>query len=67
MANITEKVSALDKRVGALENSDFDDTAALARIVKQYDNVKISMTLKVDLHQCKVCSETLLCSDTLII
>lgn len=67
MASLTSKVANIDKRVSALEISNLDDSAGISRIVKNYNNVKVTVTITTNIHQYKVCSDTLLCSDTLII
>jgi hypothetical protein len=64
---LTEQISNLSKRVGALESQDLDDAAGIATIKKLYGNVKLIAKVTVSVHQYHVCSTTLPCSESLII
>ena len=65
MANLTDSLSNLNSRVTALENSDLDDAAGVARITKTYGNIKITATITTNVHQYNICSTSLYCSESL--
>lgn len=55
---ISDQVNQLTKRVGALESADFDDAAGVARIVKVYGNVRVTMAISANLHEYRKCGDT---------
>lgn len=65
--SLTEKLNGMNKRIGALESKGLDENAGVAKITKIYGNVKITATITASLHQYPVCSETTICSESLII
>lgn len=67
MGKLTEQMSSLTSRVGAIESNTLDDNAPISLIFKVYDDIGIKANIKVDLHQFPICSETLYCSEGLII
>lgn len=63
---LTQMLQGVSGRVSALED---DQTQAdgLSRIVKVYGSLRITVTLRWSKYQFRVCSDSLACSDSLII
>lgn len=59
MPDITEVISNTNSRVTALENNDLADKTGVARIVKIYGNLKITMTVAVRKRSCLTPSNSL--------
>jgi hypothetical protein len=58
MAKLSQQINDLNKRVGALESTDFDEAAGVARITKIYGNVRITTKITVRLHTYRKCGDT---------
>ncbi|MCG8482344.1 MAG: hypothetical protein MJA31_03470 [Clostridia bacterium] len=67
MAKLTEQMSSLTGRVGAIESNTLDDNAPISLIFKVYNDIGIKARITIALHQFPICSETLYCSGGLII
>ena len=65
MAKLTDILTNTNTRVTALENNGLDDAAGIARITKLYSGIRITCTISTNVHQYNVCSESLLCSESL--
>ncbi|WP_374711541.1 hypothetical protein [Symbiobacterium terraclitae] len=63
---LTGYISSMERRVGALEDEQ-STPDVISQIVKGYGTLKVRATLRVRAHTYHLCSETLLCSEELII
>lgn len=55
---LTDQMTDLSKRVGALESTDYNDAQTVARITKIYGNIRITMTITAWLHEYRKCGDT---------
>lgn len=63
---LTEQLTAMERRVGALEDEQ-STPDIISQIVKGYGALRVRALLRVSSHVYHVCSESLLCSEELII
>lgn len=61
---ITDQVTDLSKRVQALEGADTADTMSVARIMKVYGTVRMTVTVRAYLARLKYCDNGLYCDDS---
>lgn len=64
---LTSVLSGSNSRINALENQDFDDNSGIAKIEKQINGFKISIVVNAVIHQYHICSNSLICSSSLMI
>lgn len=58
MSDVSQIIQNLDKRVGALETSDIEDSANLTQIKKLYADIEIDVTWTYWLHRYRACGDT---------
>ncbi|CAM3876877.1 hypothetical protein COLU111180_12005 [Cohnella lubricantis] len=58
MADGMQDLSNLFSRVSALEQEGVDSDQTVARIVKLYGTLGLRITLRVNLHQYRICGDT---------
>lgn len=58
MSSITETISSLNQRVGALETTNYDDSSGISRITKIYGNVRVTVTVIAFTHIYRKCGDT---------
>lgn len=58
MSGVNEILQNLDKRVGALETADLEDSAVLTQIAKLYADFEIEVRWKAYLHRYHRCGES---------
>ncbi len=63
---LSEYLQQQDKRVNALESTDMEDLNTIARIKKLYNDLKVTQVIRVSVASYHTCSNTLLCSPSLI-
>lgn len=64
---LTDQIYDLSRRVTALENTDLDSKETIVRIFKFYEKITIKQTIRISRHQYPICSESTICSESLII
>lgn len=55
---LTDQITDLTKRVGALESDGFDENATVARVTKIYGNLRVSFTIRAYAHEYRKCGDT---------
>ena len=55
MPKLTDQIKGSNTRIKALENSNLSNQLAVARIIKQYGNVKITITQRINQHTYNIC------------
>ncbi|MBY6277689.1 hypothetical protein [Symbiobacterium thermophilum] len=63
---LTDYLNSMERRVGALEEEQ-STPDIITQITKGYGTLKMRATLRVRMHWYHLCSESLLCSEELII
>ena len=63
---LTDYITSVERRVGALEEEQ-STPDVISQIMKGYGNLRLRATLRVRAHFYHVCSESLFCSEELII
>ena len=63
---LTGYISSVERRVGALEDEQ-STPDVISQIVKGYGTLRVRAILRVRAHTYHLCSESLLCSEELII
>lgn len=63
---LTDYINSVERRVGALEDEQ-STPDVISQIVKGYGTLRVRAILRVRAHTYHLCSESLLCSEELII
>ena len=63
---LTDQLTNVGRRVGALEEEQ-SSPDSISRIVKSYGTIRISAVVRVSRHTFRVCSDSLPCSEELIL
>lgn len=63
---LRERLGSLERRVGAIEEEQ-SNPDAITRIVKVYGRIRLTAILSASLYTFRVCSDTLSCSEELIL
>jgi hypothetical protein len=64
---LTDQLSTIDSRVGAIENEGIDETSILSKIFKVYGELNITTQVTVKKHQFKMCGPTVICGPNTLI
>lgn len=65
-ATLTDQLQTMGRRVGALED-DQSEPDVITRVVKGYGTVKVRCIFRFSTYRFRVCSENLVCSESLVI